>query len=56
MNKRTGILVKAEKTDIIKAIKSMSKDPALYKNNCVDNAEKYSTKIFIKKISELILE
>ena len=56
MNKRTGILVKAEKTDIIKAIKSVSKDPALYKNNCVDNAEKYSTKIFIKKISELILE
>lgn len=51
INNKTGILIdNIDEDKIIKAIKKIEKDLQQYKNICIKQAQKFDTKIFIKKI------
>lgn len=39
---------------LIKAIKKIGKNPEKYKNNCIKQAKKFDTKIFIKRIKDQV--
>lgn len=46
----TGLLVKPEFTDIINAIKEISKDPEKFRNACEANAKRFDSSVFLGKI------
>ena len=51
----TGKLIDNINVDkLVKAIKEIGKDPAKYKDACLEHAKKFDTGIFIKKIKEVI--
>ncbi len=55
INNKTGILIDNINEDkIIKAIKIINKNPIKYKNACINQAKKFDTKKFIKKIKQEI--
>jgi glycosyltransferase involved in cell wall biosynthesis len=52
INGKTGYLVKANSTEIIKNIKKISVNPSKYKSACIIQADKYNISRFIKKIKQ----
>lgn len=50
----TGLLVDPTVEDIIKAIKTISKDPRKYRQACEEQAKKFDTTIFIKQMKDKI--
>ena len=55
INGKTGILINDINEDkIIMAIKKIGKNSKQYKNACIEQAQKFNTEIFIKKIKYLI--
>jgi glycosyltransferase involved in cell wall biosynthesis len=55
INGKTGTLIDdINENKIIDAIKKIGQNPESYKNGCIAQAKKFDTKIFIKKIKEII--
>lgn len=55
INGKTGILINDINSDkIIEAIKIIAKNPESYKTACIEQAQKFDTKIFIEKINDII--
>jgi len=55
IDNKTGILISnIDENKIINAIKILGNNPKKYKSACIDQAKKFDTKIFIKKIKEEI--
>ena len=50
----TGILVDSNENDIIKAVKTVSNDPEIYKNACIEHAKRFDVSMFIKQMFEII--
>jgi len=53
-DKKTGILVNANVKQLVNSVKKISKDPGKFRNNCIKQADKFNTSIFIKKIKDEI--
>lgn len=56
INNVTGKLVESNINGILKGVKDINKNPKTYKNDCIKQAIKFDTKIFIKKMKEEINE
>ncbi len=57
VNGKTGILIDDINVSTLKsAINKIGENPFIYKNDCLKQAKKFDTKIFIKKIKEKIYE
>ena len=57
INNKTGKLINGINPDkLVEAIKEINKNPSKYKKACQKQAKKFDTKVFIKKIKDLILE
>ena len=54
INGRTGLLVEANKDDLVKAIKEISKDPGRFRETCMERAKEFDTSIFLDKMKKLI--
>jgi glycosyltransferase involved in cell wall biosynthesis len=54
INGKTGFLVNANAEYIVKAVKSISNNPAKFRKACEERASKYSVKIFIEKMRKEI--
>lgn len=54
LHEKTGLLVDAEISDIVKAIQKISKSPTSYKTTCQKRALAFDTKIFIEKIKTIL--
>jgi glycosyltransferase involved in cell wall biosynthesis len=54
INGKTGLLVGANRYELVKAVKQLSKDPEWYKDACINRAEEFGTSIFLEKISKCI--
>jgi len=55
INGKTGILIdNINEEKLIQAIEKIGENPGRYKTACQNQAKKFDTKIFIKKIKELI--
>ncbi|MDP3881256.1 MAG: glycosyltransferase [Nanoarchaeota archaeon] len=55
INNKTGILIdNIDEDKVIKAVKNVGKNPKKYKSACIKQAKKFDTKVFIKKIKEVI--
>ncbi len=53
----TGNLIDDIDVDkLVKAIREIGKNPESYKDACLQRAKNFDTKVFIKKIKELIKE
>ncbi|MDI6896844.1 glycosyltransferase [Methanocella conradii] len=50
----TGLLIECTPEALIKAVKTISKDPYKYREACIEQAKKFDVSIFIKNIEELI--
>ena len=50
----TGILVKPNVDEIVKAIKFISKNPEKYKEACIERAKEFDVNLFIKHMKETI--
>ncbi|MBE9485471.1 MAG: glycosyltransferase [Bacteroidetes bacterium] len=50
----TGILVDPNEKDIIEAVKTISNNPEMYKNACIERAKDFNVPIFIEQMSEII--
>lgn len=51
---RTGFLVRADANEIVKAAKSISRDPARFRKACERQAARYSVKIFVDKMRKVV--
>ncbi len=51
---KTGLLVEANRDDLVRAVRSISKDPARYKEACLTRANEFDTSIFLDKIRKAI--
>jgi glycosyltransferase involved in cell wall biosynthesis len=51
---KTGLLVEANRDDLVRAIKEISKDPEQYKDACKKRAADFDTSIFLEKITKAI--
>lgn len=51
---RTGLLVKADKDELITAVKEISTDPERYKYACMRRAKEFDTSVFLEKICKFI--
>lgn len=54
VTEQTGILVKADVYSIVLAVREISRDPARYKNACLDRAKQFDIEIFREKIRDII--
>jgi len=54
INGRTGLLVEANKDDLVRAIKEISKDPGRFRETCMERAMEFDTSIFLDKMKKLI--
>ncbi len=54
INGKTGLLVEAERDDLVRAVKEISKDPEKYKDDCITHASEFDTSIFLEKIRKFI--
>jgi len=55
INNATGKLIDDINSDkLIETIKEVGKNPKIYKNECLKQAEKFDSKIFIRKMKEVI--
>ncbi len=50
----TGILVDPNEKDIIEAVKTISNNPKIYKNACIEHVKRFDVPIFIEHMSEII--
>jgi glycosyltransferase involved in cell wall biosynthesis len=50
----TGMMVKADVESIIKAVGSISKEPAVYKDACQERAKSFDKSVFIKRMKDVI--
>ncbi len=50
----TGILVDAEETAIINAVKTISRNPEKYRRGCENRAKDFDVPAFIKKMENII--
>lgn len=50
----TGLLVRAESSDIIRAVKAISKDPSKYREPCIARAREFDISEFLNEISKLV--
>ena len=51
---KTGLLVKADRDELVKALKEISKDPERYKEECMERAREFDTSVFLEKFSQLM--
>lgn len=51
---RTGLLVEANRAELVRAVKEIARDPESYREACIERARKFGTSIFLEKISRLI--
>ncbi|MDD4447373.1 MAG: glycosyltransferase [Methanothrix sp.] len=51
---KTGLLVEANRDELVRAIKEISKDPLQYRDACKKRAEDFDTSIFLEKIKRII--
>jgi glycosyltransferase involved in cell wall biosynthesis len=51
---KTGILVESNTSQIINAIKSISKNPEKYKDACISQAKKFDISLFLNSMNEVI--
>jgi len=49
---KTGLLVEADRDELVRAIKEISKDPQQYKNACNRRAADFDTSIFLEKMKK----
>jgi len=54
INGKTGFLVNADAGEIVKAVKSINKNPSRFRKACEEQAAKYSVKKFIEKVRKEI--
>jgi glycosyltransferase involved in cell wall biosynthesis len=54
VNGRTGLLVKADRDELVRAVKEIAKNPEIYKDDCIKRAGEFETSIFLEKILRLI--
>jgi len=50
---KTGLLVDADKEEIVKAVRAVSKDPERYRDACIARAKEFDTSVFLEKICRL---
>ena len=50
---KTGMLVDADKEEMVKAVRAVSKDPERYKDACIARAKEFETSVFLEKICRL---
>jgi len=50
----TGILVKADEQEIITAVRSISRDPEIYRNECINRAKDFDIPLFIERMKSII--
>ncbi|HWQ20183.1 MAG TPA: glycosyltransferase [Methanotrichaceae archaeon] len=50
----TGLLIRADSSDIIRAVKEISKDPARYREPCIARAREFDLPAFLDQISRLM--
>jgi len=55
MHGRTGLLVQANRDDLVRAIREISKDPQQYREACLRRAAQFDTSIFLEKMKKAIL-
>jgi glycosyltransferase involved in cell wall biosynthesis len=51
---KTGLLVRADRDELVRAIREVSKDPQGYEEACRKRARDFDSLIFIEKINRLI--
>jgi len=51
---KTGLLVGANRYELVRAIKQISKDPSRYREACIKRAEEFDTSAFLEKICKCI--
>jgi glycosyltransferase involved in cell wall biosynthesis len=56
LNGRTGLLVNADKDELARAVRLVSRNPAKFKEECVIMAKKFDISAFISKMIEVINE
>ena len=54
INGRTGLLVEANKDELVRAVKEISVEPRRYKENCVARAREFDTSVFLGMIRKFI--
>jgi len=50
----TGLLVKPDVDEIVNAIKIISEEPTRFRENCIDQSQKFGADIFIKNMKKVI--
>ena len=51
---KTGILVRAESSDIVRAVKEISRDPEVYREPCIARAGEFDLPEFLDQITQLM--
>ncbi|MGD0954503.1 MAG: glycosyltransferase [Methanotrichaceae archaeon] len=51
---KTGLLVLADKDELVRAIKEITRDPDRYKDACITRAKEFDTQVFLERIRRLI--
>ena len=51
---KTGMLVGAKRDELVKAIREVSREPAKYKEACMERAKEFDTEIFLERMKETI--
>jgi hypothetical protein len=54
MQGKTGLLVEANRDELVRAIKEISKEPQKYKDACKKRAADFDTSIFLDKMKKII--
>lgn len=54
VHEKTGLLVSADKDQLLGAVKEISKNPNKFKDNCLTRAKDFDSSVFLEKISKLI--
>jgi glycosyltransferase involved in cell wall biosynthesis len=50
----TGMLVRADRDELVRAVKEIASGPERYKDACVERAKKFDTQVFLEGIQRLI--
>ena len=53
MHGKTGLLVEADKDELVRAVKEISKDPEKYKEACMERAQEFDTSLFLKGFKQI---
>ncbi|MHC1686754.1 MAG: glycosyltransferase [Methanothrix sp.] len=54
VHEKTGLLVRAERDELVRAIRTISKEPERFKEACMKRAKEFDAEIFLKKMTEII--